>query len=299
MNEHAISLESDYQRRVSDILVGQFITDTDVEIIHPLEQRGGYRHALFDFDGTISLLRAGWPVVMMSLMQQVLLDTPNCEPEPLLVAHIYELIERTTGKQTIYQMIELCDEVVRRGGHPLEAVEYKRQYLDLLMQQIRHRLDGIRSGLIKPQTMMLAGSIELLEALQLRGVCMYLASGTDQEFVRDEANLLGVAHYFGDHIYGAIEDYKSYSKAQVIERILTESKASGSELLGFGDGFVEIDNTKNAGGVAIGVASDEEHRSGLPDPVKRDRLIGVGADIIVPDFKNNHALIDYLFGETK
>lgn len=299
MSKNITATESDYQRRVNDVPAGQFIADTNIELICQPESLGGFRYALFDFDGTISLLRAGWPTVMMSLMKGVLQQTPDCEPEPQLCVYIQELIERTTGKQTIYQMIELCEEVKRRGGTPLEAGEYKRRYLELLMAQIKSRLDDLRSGITKPGQMLVAGSIEFLDALQRRGVRMYLASGTDQEFVRDEAQLLGVAHYFGEHIYGAIEDYQNYSKAQVIERILKDSGASGCELLGFGDGYVEIDNTKSAGGTAIGVASDEEHRSGLPDAIKRERLIGVGADIIVPDFSHADALIGYLFGESE
>ena len=54
--------------------------------------------------------------------------------------------------------------------------------------------------------------------------------------------------------------------------------------MGFGDGYVEIQNVKAVGGTAVAVASDEAGRSGKPDPWKRDRLIGVGADMVIPDF---------------
>ena len=76
----------------------------------------------------------------------------------------------------------------------------------------------------------------------------------------------------------------------VIERILRENRVDGSVLLGFGDGYVEIENIKSAGGVAIAVASDESGRSGKPDAWKRDRLIGVGADLVIPDFREKDAL---------
>ena len=46
--------------------------------------------------------------------------------------------------------------------------------------------------------------------------------------------------YFGPRIYGASDDYQSFSKAQVIERILRENEVDGAALLGFGDGYVEI-----------------------------------------------------------
>jgi hypothetical protein len=58
---------------------------------------------------------------------------------------------------------------------------------------------------------------------------------------------------------------------------------------------VEIDNVKGAGGTAIAVASDEAGRSGKPDQWKRDRLIGVGADVVIPDFRDFAALCDYLW----
>jgi hypothetical protein len=47
--------------------------------------------------------------------------------------------------------------------------------------------------------------------------------------------------------------------------------------------------------VAVAVASEEAGRSGRPDAWKRDRLAGVGADIIIPDFRDWAALLDYLF----
>ena len=81
----------------------------------------------------------------------------------------------------------------------------------------------------------------------------------------------------------------------VIERILRENTVEGSALLGFGDGYVEIQNIKSAGGVAVAVASDEAGRTGRPDAWKRDRLIGVGADIVIPDFRESDALLAYLF----
>ena len=94
----------------------------------------------------------------------------------------------------------------------------------------------------------------------------------------------------------AVEDFKSFSKAQVIQRILEVNQVEGAELLGFGDGYVEIENIKAVGGTAVAVASDESGRSGRPDPWKRNRLIGVGADVVVPDYREHEVLIDYLWG---
>jgi phosphoglycolate phosphatase len=296
MSEQQYGHEGDYQRRVDSGAVGRFLDGTKIEIMLVPEGLGEYQHALFDFDGTLSLIREGWPEVMAPLMMEVLFDAPNPEPENELRQFVDGLISRTTGKQTIYQMINLCDVVRERGGNPSAPEVYKQKYTDLLMERIEGRREGLRSGRIRPEDMLVPGTYTLLEALRERGVQVYLASGTDECFVLEEAELLGLVPYFNDHIYGAIEDYANFSKAMVIDRILKENGIDGAKLLGFGDGFVEIDNVKSVGGTAVGVASDETNRSGEPDAWKRERLVGVGADIIVPDFGESDALINYLFG---
>jgi phosphoglycolate phosphatase-like HAD superfamily hydrolase len=126
---------------------------------------------------------------------------------------------------------------------------------------------------------------------------LFLASGTDVAYVREEADLLGLTRFFGRHVYGALDDFRSFSKQMVIERILRENSVPGDRLLGFGDGYVEIENTKAAGGTAIAVASDEAGRSGRADAWKRERLIGIGADVVVPDFQESERLLDYLWQE--
>ena len=139
------------------------------------------------------------------------------------------------------------------------------------------------------------GSYDLLEMLLRHGVTPYLASGTDEEHVKREARLLGVDRYFGEHIYGAQRAYRTFSKKLVIERIIRENGLSGEELLGFGDGYVEIENVREAGGYAVGVASDEAHRAGI-DEWKRERLARAGANIIIADYRDLPALEAELFG---
>ena len=126
------------------------------------------------------------------------------------------------------------------------------------------------------------------------GVQCYLASGTDVEFVRNEAELLGVSQFFNGGIHGALREYKKFSKAMVIQKILTDFGLSGTELLIIGDGYVEIENAKAVGAIAVGVASVEDNIYNM-NADKRERLIRVGADIIIPDFRDGKQLISYLF----
>jgi hypothetical protein len=125
-------------------------------------------------------------------------------------------------------------------------------------------------------------------------VTCYLASGTDQPYVLDEAEALGVTPYFDGRIFGALDEYKRFSKAQVIQNILSSHGLRGGQLLAFGDGYVEIEETKQVGGIAVGVASDEVRRCGIND-WKRARLVQAGADLIIPDFREQEILLDFIF----
>jgi hypothetical protein len=69
----------------------------------------------------------------------------------------------------------------------------------------------------------------------------------------------------------------------------------GAEIVGFGDGYVEIEEVKLVGGVAVGVATREPACLEIDD-WKRERLIGVGADFIVPNFSRHRELAAALFG---
>ena len=61
----------------------------------------------------------------------------------------------------------------------------------------------------------------------------------------------------------------------VIDRIIAENAIKGEQLLSFGDGYVEIQNTKEVGGLAVAVASDEANNgSGRMDPWKLERSLG-------------------------
>jgi phosphoglycolate phosphatase-like HAD superfamily hydrolase len=268
----------------------------EIEVLRPDLPRGRFRSVLFDFDGTLSLIREGWPQVMIPMMVNVLRQTETEESDAELTSAVEDFVMRLNGRQTIYQMIQLAEEVRQRGGEPLEPLAYKHRYHDLLMQRIQGRLDGLQAGCATPEEWTVPGSHALLEALHRRGLTLYLASGTDLKYVRHEAELLGVAPYFGEHIYGALDEYQSFSKKMIIERILRDHGLHGEELLAFGDGFVEIEEVKRVGGVAVAVASDEVNRRGI-NAWKRQRLVQAGADVVIPEYRRHEALLRFLFAE--
>lgn len=280
--------------------MGSEIDDTSfigvVEWLTGNEPRPEIQHAVFDFDGTISLVREGWPEVMVPMMLEYLPEKDNETPEERRQL-VYDDIMRLNGKQTIYQMIQFADRVKERGGSPEEPLWYKKEYLRRLDIRIQSRLEELRSGTVPPEKYLVHAVRNLLEHLKNQGIHLYLASGTDEIYVRQEAELLDVAKYFGPHIYGAQDDYKKFSKKMVIERILRENNISGASLIAFGDGYVEIENTKEVGGYAVAVASDEANNgSGKIDAWKRTRLSAVGADVVIPDYRDFKPLMARIFG---
>ncbi len=265
-----------------------------LESVRPGATASHTRVALFDFDGTLSLIRTGWMDVMVPMMVEILAGLKTGESEAELRAEVEDFVWRLTGKETIYQMFAFAEAVAKRGGKPLDALVYKKMYLDLLWTRIEGRVEALRAGKATPEEYMVPGARALLEALRERGLKMYLASGTDEIYMKEEARLLDVARYFDGGVYGALDDYKSFSKAILIQRILASAEFHGSEFLGFGDGYVEIEEVKKVGGVTVGVASQEPACQTI-DEWKRKRLIGVGADYIVPNYLDLDRLITTLF----
>lgn len=265
-----------------------------IEQLRPGAHARNARVVLFDFDGTVSLIRAGWMDVMVPMMVEILAELQSGESEAELRVVVEEFVGRLTGKQTMYQMIELAENVKARGGTPLDPLEYKRMYLEKLHAKIRYRLEELESGAASPEKYLVPGARALLEALYARGLKMYLASGTDQEYMRKEARLLDVDRYFAGGVFGALDDYKSFSKKILIQQVIAKAECHGDEFLGFGDGYVEIENVKEVGGVAVGVATNEPECA-VVDEWKRARLARVGADFIIPNFLCHKELLHTLF----
>src|SRR5579872_6292487 len=132
--------------------------DEEIEVLRPDLPRGRFRSALFDFDGTLSLIREGWPQIMVPMMVAALRETGTAETEAELTAAVEEFVMRLNGRQTIYQMIQLAEEVRRRGGRPLEPLVYKHRYHDLLMERIDSRLEALRTGKATPEEWTVPGS---------------------------------------------------------------------------------------------------------------------------------------------
>ena len=262
-----------------------------MEILRPNPAPGALRHAVFDFDGTLSLLRAGWQRVMADQMVEALAATPRAEPEPALRAATVEPIYGLAGKPTLLQMQWLADAVQARGGLALTADAYKADYLVRLSTRLRHRAE-LESGQKPAAAFLVPGALAFVAALHARGVVCHIASGTDEHDVRAEAVLLGLSPYI-THLRGARPD-GSDAKRELIAQLMAEHHLAAAELAAFGDGRAEMEYARAAGGLAIGVATTEDERDEV-EPHKRTLLIGAGADVIVPNFTQPAALFAYLW----
>ena len=266
-----------------------------IEILNPrVKARLGHiKYALIDFDGTISVIRQGWEDVMIPLMIEMICDGQL--PTKEIEREVREYVDYSTGILTIKQMQWLADAVRRYGiaKNPKSPYEYKRIYNQRLLVRVEERLGKLRRGELNPDDLMIKGARRFLEELRRHKIRMYLASGTDHEYVLKEAEALVIKEYFTGGIYGALDRTEAHTKERIIQRILDENNLRGDNLLVVGDGPVEIRNAKSRDAIALGVATNEVKREGL-NPRKRERLINAGADLIVPDFTRSRELVDFL-----
>ncbi len=278
------------------------LPNTEFEVVTSVPAGFRATHAIFDHDGTISTLREGWEKVMEPMMIREILGPAFESADESVYAEVTrrvrEYIDRSTGYQTLVQMRALADMVREFGFVPpdriLDEHGYKAIYNDALMEVVNERLGKLRRGELIVEDFVLKNAVRLLQQLRAAGVRLYLASGTDETDVMAEARALGYAELFEGRIYGAVGDIRKEAKKIVLDRIMEDiGPAAMRALVTFGDGPVEIRETRKRGGLAIGVASDEVRRFGW-NPSKRARLIRAGADLLVPDFSQLDALLRLL-----
>jgi phosphoglycolate phosphatase len=250
---------------------------------------------VFDFDGTLSWIRHGWPRMMLGLFRR---HYPGCgiadeaERERFFEGIVFGM----NGQPTIQQMTTYA-EAVRACGGPLHDPEVLRAEFQLeLDAAISRRVELVRSGARARDAYVVHGARSLLEFLQGRGLRLWILSSSIQHRVREEAEILGLEAFFGDRLFGSTGDPRGFSKRLVFEEILRRTGGAGETLLSFGDGPVEMRDTRALGGIAVGVCTDEdENGSGVIELGKRDILVRAGAQVILPDFRDAAAVFNAIW----
>lgn len=264
--------------------------------LRPFAPRPQISHVVFDFDGTLSWLRHGWPEIMLNLFLEYFPIHPGDDLNAIKRDLINDILS-LNGQPTVFQMRSFAQRAIARGGRPPRPEELLVEYQFRLDEVIDERTDRIKDGSAFPDHFVVFGGRAMLRRLAERDVTLYILSGTHIERVLEEAALLQVADFFEDRIFGSPADATGFSKRMVFDRILAEEGIRGDQLLSFGDGPVEIHHTAELGGIAVGVASDEdENGSGKCDPWKEKQLTEAGAHLMMADYRDPDAIIDRLFG---
>lgn len=299
----AVGIRPDYIYRpelAEDSRQIKLIPGTEFEQVSPRSPTSRPTHVIFDHDGTISTLRQGWEKIMGPMMIRAILGPCYRDADESLyhrvADRVADYIDKSTGVQTLVQMQGLVKMVHEFSCVPKDLIldehGYKRIYNDELVKLVRARVKKLKKGELDVEDYTLKNAVKLLHAIFESGAKLYLASGTDQQDVIEEAKALGYADLFKGRIFGAVGDVTKEAKRMVLERILKDLD-DPKGLVTFGDGPVEIRETHKCGGYAVGVASDEVRRFGM-DLSKRSRLIRAGADMIVPDFSQLNLLLKHL-----
>jgi len=215
-------------------------------------------------------------------------------PTPALRREVEDYIDRSTGVQTIHQMVWLAEAVARHGLNPqvLDPWEYKAEYNRRLLAPVSARAQLIIDDHARPDDFMIAGSRAFLDAMRAAGIAIYVASGTDHADVAREVGVLGLTDYFVE-IAGAPPGTMDCSKEAVLRRLVRDAGLRGPEVAVIGDGRVEITLGREVGAVTLGVASDEVNREGI-NPPKYRRLADAGAHAIIGDFREMNKILDWL-----
>lgn len=236
--------------------------------------------AMFDFDGTVSLIREGWSRIMAEL---------GAEHVPTADDSLLDRFERDmlalSGRPSIVQMGKLHDEIVARGSRSPSAEELHSEFENRLFARIADRKRRLAERSVPASDWTVPGTHELLTHLQARGVRLFLVSGTDKADVEAEMTLLDLDRFFESPIYAPVDRTGSFHKKHAIATILNRTGVGGDRLIGFGDGYSETVEVKAVGGRAVGIASVEVGKTGL-NPVKAAMLREWGADPIVPDYRS-------------
>jgi phosphoglycolate phosphatase len=270
--------------------------DRAPKLLRPFAPRKRISHAVFDFDGTLSWLRHGWPDIMANLFLEFYPVLPGDSLESVRGELLTEILS-LNGQPSLHQMRGFADRMARRGANAPRPEELLVEYQWRLDEVIEERSGRVHQGMAFPDHFVVFGARALLRKLVGRGIRLSILSGTVEERVREEADLLQLSDFFEDRIHGCPTDATGFSKRMVLQRILAEQGIDGTQLLSFGDGPVEIRHSAEFGALAIGVASDEhENGSGVRDPWKERQLAEAGAHLLIADYREPDSLLETLIG---
>src|SRR3954465_287941 len=154
-----------------------------------LPVRPAITHVVFDFDGTLSWLRHGWPEMMCDVFAEQMRPQPG-ETEGERRAMLRDEIMALNGQPTILQCQRFVEMLEVKGGPQLEAESLRAEFQRRLDAAIASRSEAIRSGSASPGDFLVAGARDFLHHVAARGLIPIILSSTVQPRVLEEAELL-------------------------------------------------------------------------------------------------------------
>ena len=91
-----------------------------LEVVRPRGARRSFRYAVFDFDGTLSLIREGWQGIMIPYFADELAAAPGAAGRPY--EDIYEEAKSINEARAAEEEAEMCEEETAEKACQEEAV---------------------------------------------------------------------------------------------------------------------------------------------------------------------------------
>ena len=270
-------------------------TQLNIELLPSFAPRPKATHVVFDFDGTLSWIRHGWPEMMQTVMSPRFPLQAN-ETAKDIRAHLFNEMYRFNGQPTPLFMSEMARQISDRGG-TADPDELLTAFITPLDEMANERHRQLRTGETPPDELIVHGGRALLEHLHTRGLKTLILSGNPHPQISQEAELLDLIRYCNGRVQGHVHA-ENFSKQTVLEEWMAEDGFTGENLIMFGDGAAEIKATKNLHGLTLGVCTDENtNGSGIIDRNKRSILLAADVDALIADFRNPELLTDLMLGQ--
>ena len=277
------------------LCVPSTVDQLNIQFLSSFVPRQEATHVIFDFDGTLSWIRHGWPEVMQRAMGPRF-PLKDRETEEDIREYLFREMYRFNGQPTPLFMAEMAREIQSRAAEA-DPDEMFQTFLAALNERAHDRHDKIRTRKCPPDDYIVYGGRAFIECLIEAGLKVIILSGNPHDQVNEEADLLDISRYCEGHVYGHT-DAENFCKQSVIEKLMNEEGFSGENLIAIGDGAAEIKATKALNGLAIAICSDEEvNGSGVIDKNKLPILLDGGADCVIADYREPTTLLNLLTGK--
>jgi phosphoglycolate phosphatase len=235
---------------------------------------------IFDFDGTISLLRSNWVDIMQSQFELELGNSIDKYPE--LRQAIRNYILESAGAPSIQQMeqinvfkAEYAADVDRKN-----SAGYKKHYESMLDVELQQKYAKIQANVNMIDLYLVPGVKAFLQHILDAGSKIYLASGTDKKHVQHETHLLNLSVYF-TKIYGPSDENVNATKGAAIDDISNHEQVSNTDMIVVGDGPEEIRQAFKRSIPSIGIVYEKDKSL---QKYKTKALENAGATFIINDF---------------